>query len=129
MSKISDDLQVLSCILNHCDRIERTIERFGDDKNIFISDRDYIDSVSMNILQIGELAGRLTSNFVDYSKERINWRAIRGMRNLFAHAYGTMDLDRIWDTAITDIPDLKAYCLAELGLDMGFSDSSETLSM
>lgn len=83
----------------------------------------------MNSLQIGELAGRLTSNFVDYSKERINWRAIRGMRNLFAHAYGTMDLDRIWDTAITDIPDLKAYCLDELGLDMGFSDSSETLSM
>ena len=32
------------------------------------------------------------------------------MRNMFAHDYGSMDIDRIWDTVVMDIPELENYC-------------------
>ena len=35
---------------------------------------------------------------------------IRGMRNLFAHTYATMDKEIIWDVATNDIPYLLAFC-------------------
>lgn len=38
----------------------------------------------------------------------MDWRAIKGMSNLFAHAYDSMDLDKIWETEIDDILVLKA---------------------
>ena len=40
----------------------------------------------------------------------MDWRAIKNMRNMFAHDYGSMDKDRIWQTATEDVPALKAYC-------------------
>lgn len=51
----------------------------------------------MNLLQIGELTGRFSEDFVARSKELgINWRAIKNMRNMFAHDYGAMDMERVW---------------------------------
>jgi uncharacterized protein with HEPN domain len=32
------------------------------------------------------------------------------MRNLFAHNYGAVDIDRVWETAIVDIPVLYDFC-------------------
>ena len=39
----------------------------------------------------------------------MNWNAIRGMRNRFAHGYGKMDLSKIFYTAIEDIPIIKDF--------------------
>ena len=44
------------------------------------------------------------------TKPQMDWRAIKNMRNMFAHDYGSMDKDRIWQTATEDVPALKAYC-------------------
>ena len=38
----------------------------------------------------------------------MDWRAIKGMSNLFALAYDSMDLDKIRETEIDDILVLKA---------------------
>ena len=35
---------------------------------------------------------------------------MKEMRNLVAHNYGSMSRDIIWETAVTDIPTLKAFC-------------------
>ena len=70
--------------------------------------------MSMNLLQIGELAGRLTPEFSAETRAEIDWRGMRNMRNMFAHDYGSMDYERIWETAIYDIPVLKAACTAFL---------------
>jgi uncharacterized protein with HEPN domain len=32
------------------------------------------------------------------------------MRNIAAHAYGTISIPDVWETIINDIPELKAYC-------------------
>ncbi|MDE6601413.1 MAG: DUF86 domain-containing protein [Lachnospiraceae bacterium] len=59
----------------------------------------------MCIIQIGELVGRLSDEFLE-ENEQIPWRAIKGMRNLHAHDYERVDLDIVWNTLTEDIPDL-----------------------
>jgi uncharacterized protein with HEPN domain len=36
----------------------------------------------------------------------VPWRAMRGMRNPVAHGYDTVNLDIVWDTFQTALPDL-----------------------
>ena len=104
------DEQVLTHILRHCLKVERTLDRVGRDFDIFVEDADFIDSVCLNIMQIGELAGSLSEEFISSTKDRIPWRAIVGMRNIIAHHYGTIEVDRMWRTALEDIPILEHFC-------------------
>ena len=90
------------------------IERFGENIENFKTDIAYRDSVSMNILQIGELAGKLTEDYRAETKDTIPWTAIKSMRNFFAHNYGNMDLNVIWSTAIQNIPEVKKFCATEI---------------
>ena len=110
MSFPDRDVQILTHILEYCTRIEKTLFRFGREFDVFLEDQDYMDSVSMNLLQIGELAGKFSDAYVQKTKPQMDWRAIKNMRNMFAHDYGPMDKDRIWQTATEDVPALKAYC-------------------
>lgn len=80
----------------------------------------------MNLWQIVELAGKLSDNFVAETKDTVDWRAIKNMRNMFAHDYGSMDIDRIWETAIDDIPELEAICSGFLEQDQ---DKTPTMKM
>ena len=45
----------------------------------------------------------------------IPWRNMRGMRNRIAHGYFELDLDVVWDTVDTALPQLLAQ-LRELGV-------------
>lgn len=110
MSFPNRDAQILKHILEYCGRIEQTITRFGRDFDTFLHDQDYMDSVSMNLLQIGELAGRFSEEYVQQSRPEMDWRAIKNMRNMFAHDYGSMDKERVWQTATEDIPVLTTFC-------------------
>ena len=49
----------------------------------------------------------------DFSKEKFQsdhanmpWSEMRGMRNLFAHEYESVDKDLLWETITKDIPGL-----------------------
>ena len=110
----SRDISILKHMLKYCDEIETTIKRFGNDIEKFKKDNDYKDSLSMKIFQIGELANHLTDDYLEETKNRINWNAIRGMRNRFAHGYGKMDVTKIFYTAIEDIPVIKEFLKKEL---------------
>lgn len=72
------------------------------------------NSVSMDIMQIGELVNHLSSDYLNETKDNINWHAIRGMRNHFAHGYFSMDFQIIYDTALYDIPKLEKFLNKEL---------------
>lgn len=106
----SPDIQRIKHIREYCTRIAATVERYGNDYDTFLLDGDYFDSVSMKIMQVGELAGGLSDAFRDRTKEQMQWGAIRGMRNFFAHTYATMDKKVIWDVAVLDIPGLLQFC-------------------
>ena len=32
------------------------------------------------------------------------------MRNRIVHGYGTVDIDRVWQTAVEDVKPLREYC-------------------
>ena len=108
------DLQRIEHIRDYCIAIEQTIARYGKSFAIFDSDPDYQRSVSFSIFQIGELSNSLSKEYKDQTASRIQWNPIRGMRNLVAHSYGSMDREIIWETAVTDIPVLKQFCDEQL---------------
>ena len=107
---LSPDLQRLSHIRDYCVEIQNTIKRYGKDFTVFDADHDYQRSISFSIMQIGELSGGLSDEFRKETSGRIQWGPIKAMRNLFAHNYGHMDRDIIWETATTDIPVLRDFC-------------------
>lgn len=108
------DITILKHMLKYCNEIAKTINRFGKEIGKFKKDNDYKDSLSMKIFQIGELANHLTDEYLEKTKNEINWNAIRGMRNRFAHGYGKMDSDKIFYTAIEDIPAIREFIENEL---------------
>ena len=105
----SPDYQRLMHIRDYCTEIAQTIERYGKSFEVFASDPDYQKSVSFSLLQIGELSGKLSEEFREQTSASIPWTAIRGMRNLFAHNYGSMSRDVIWKSALEDIPILLSF--------------------
>lgn len=106
----SPDIQRITHIRDYCVEIGKTIERYGESFDTFDTDADYQRSVSFCILQIGELAGKLSPEFREATACRVQRAPIRGMRNLVAHNYGSMSRDILWETAIRDIPILKEFC-------------------
>ena len=100
------DLQILEHIVKYAEEIEQTINRFGASETSFNDDYDYRNSVSMSIMQIGELSKHLASDFKSRFPN-IPWHKISGMRNHFAHGYSSMDNRMIWQTATENIPMLK----------------------
>ena len=111
---LSPDLQRIAHIRDYCVEIEKTIERYGKSFEVFNQDADYQRSVSFSIMQIGELSSKLTVEYRNATASRIQWGPVKGMRNLVAHDYANVSQDIIWETAITDIPVLKAFCEEQL---------------
>ena len=111
---LSPDLQRIAHIRDYCVEIEKTIARYGVSFDVFDQDADYQRSVSFCIMQIGELAGKLSAEFRSASADRIQWGPVKGMRNLVAHDYANVNQDIIWETVVTDIPVLKAFCEEQL---------------
>lgn len=106
----SKDQMLLSKMMEYCDQIEQTVQRFGCDFSIYEADFIYRNAYAMCIMQIGELVGKLSSDITEkYST--IPWRGIKATRNIFAHAYGDVDLKVTWETIQRDIPELKKNCL------------------
>lgn len=104
------DNSILKHIIEYCDQINVTVDRFGNDFETFDNDVVYRNAVSLCILQIGELVGVLSDEFKE-AHDTIPWSQIKKMRNIVAHRYGTVDTTITWDVIHEDIPELKNYCM------------------
>lgn len=109
MPAINRDRDIVEHILRYCNQVETAHQDFGQSKDRFVESTTYQNAVSMCILQIGELVGRLTEDFKTAHTE-IPWHKIRGMRNYVAHEYGSIDFEVVWFAATKSIPELKAFC-------------------
>ncbi|MGO4350386.1 DUF86 domain-containing protein [Rhizobium sp. RAF36] len=80
----------------------------GRTKETFLSDLILQRALAMNLLIIGEAAARVIEEHPEFAAEfsAVPWLKIRGMRNRIAHGYMNINLDTVWDTAQTAIPDL-----------------------
>lgn len=103
------DRSIICHVVEYCVEIDETVLRFGDSYEAFAGDKIYRNAVTMCILQIGELAGKLSEEFVEEHKH-IPWRSIKAMRNIAAHSYGSISVPVVWDTIKCDIPTLREYC-------------------
>lgn len=104
------DNDILMRIMYYCERVKEDIAKLGNTYEDFVSNLTFRDSVSMNILQIGELANKLSNDFKDSTRQEVPWEQLYAMRNRFAHGYGDMNFDIVWDTATYDVPKLLAFC-------------------
>lgn len=111
------DTSILHHILMYCNLIEKSIERFGDSLEVFISDIDYHNSVCMSLLQIGELVGRLSDGFKEKTNHEIPWKQIRALRNTVAHDYSNVTDSDIFETAHGNVRELKKFCEAHILAD------------
>jgi uncharacterized protein with HEPN domain len=93
----------------YCQEIDALNERFGKLFEVFSNDFAYRSACSMCILQIGELASRLSDDFRD-KYNSVPWKLIRAMRNIFAHDYENVNISQTWTTITVDIPRLYVYC-------------------
>ena len=104
---------IVKKVLHYCDEIEKTHNAFNNNKNLFLNKEEgfiYRNSITMPILQIGELVKNLSEEFI-VTYNNMPWKAIAGMRDVFAHHYGLIDYEMTWNTSIGDIDHLKKYLL------------------
>ena len=82
----------------------------GMTKDDFLADPKTQDAVIMKLLVIGELASQMLEEHAEIASvyPRIPWSQMKGMRNRMAHGYFERDLDVIWETVQTSVPELAS---------------------
>lgn len=80
----------------------------GMAKDDFLSDSRTQQAVILNLVIIGEAATKLVDRHPDVANSYpdTEWRAMRGMRNRIAHGYYDINLDVVWETVSTALPEL-----------------------
>ncbi len=101
------DKQRIQHILDACKKIRLATENYDEDK--FISDFIINAAVCNFIMIIGEASATITTEFKN-SHAEFDWALMKGMRNIIVHEYFGVDVQKVWDTVINDIPKLKTDC-------------------
>ncbi len=92
-------------ILEACAKIRRYAAGLTFDA--FAADERTLDAVVRNIEVIGEAAKGLPDEVIARAPG-VEWRKIRGMRDVLAHAYFGVDPRVVWDVATTKLDELEA---------------------
>lgn len=77
-------------------------------KQGFLADKRTQQAVILNLVIIGEAATKLIKDYGDFLEKHPNipWRNMKGMRNRIAHGYFDINLDVVWETVQTALPEL-----------------------
>ncbi len=90
----------------------------GLSKDDSLSDNRMQLAVIMDLIIIGEAATKVMDAYPSFADRhaQVPWRSMRGMRNRIAHGYVDMNLDVVWDTVRSALPDLLRQ-LSTLSMD------------
>jgi len=108
---VSKDPRVfLAHILERADRIAAYVR---DGQALFLVDHKTQDAVIRNFEVIGEAAKRVP---LDYraAHPSIPWQLMAGFRDVLIHGYEGVDINRVWVTATSDLPTVRAAIAAIL---------------
>lgn len=74
----------------------------------FAEDKRTQQACIMNLLIIGEAAAKLMDKYPEFTQVHsdIPWQSMRGMRNRIAHGYFEIDLQVVWQTIQSALPEL-----------------------
>ena len=80
----------------------------GLGKNDFLDDKRTQQAVIMSLVIIGEAVTKVMDGYAEFAQAHalVPWRNMRGMRNRIAHGYFDINLDVVWDTVQTALPEL-----------------------
>ena len=91
-------------IIESCGKVRRFIA--GMSYEAFVADELTRDAVIRNLEVIGEAAKNLPDEVVA-NAPNVEWRKVRGMRDVIAHGYFGLDMKVVWDTAKTKLDELE----------------------
>ena len=112
---MKDDRLYLIHIGECIERVESYLG--GGSRDDFMASALIQDAVLRNFQTMAESTQRLSDGLKARHPE-VNWYKIAGFRNVLAHDYLSVDLDRAWLIVERELPDLKraiAAMLQELG--------------
>lgn len=84
------DLNVIFSINKYITQMKLTLGEFNDDFERFKKSHTFYNAVSMCLLQIGELTAKLSDEFKEQNTD-IKWNKIKGLRNVLAHDYESIE--------------------------------------
>ena len=58
--------------------------------------------------RIGEAVSRLSEEFVT-DHPQIEWRKVKGMRNIVTHEYARIDYEIVWNALALRVPEIAAF--------------------
>ncbi|MBX3459584.1 MAG: DUF86 domain-containing protein [Planctomycetes bacterium] len=74
-------------------------------KEAFLANELMQDAAIRNYEVIGEAAKQLPGAVLDLAPH-IDWRGIKGFRDILIHAYSTIDIEYLWNVMEADLPAL-----------------------
>jgi uncharacterized protein with HEPN domain len=98
------DIGFLFAILKMCDDIESYKKDYNNLEDI-LNERIGLNACLMNITQIGEYSGKLSEEFTKEFCD-VEWRKIKGLRNIIVHDYLGVDIEKIEKILENQIPEL-----------------------
>ncbi|TRZ50580.1 DUF86 domain-containing protein [bacterium] len=75
----------------------------------FTKDRKTQDAIIRNLEIIGEAAGKLPDQ-IQKGEPEIDWRKIKGLRNILIHEYFGINLPIVWDVVQNKLGPLESVC-------------------
>jgi uncharacterized protein with HEPN domain len=74
----------------------------------FLADKRTQQAVIMSLVIVGEAATKIMDAHASFAEAnpQVPWRSMRGMRNRIAHGYFEINLDVVWETVQSALPDL-----------------------
>lgn len=108
---MKDDRLYLIYIL---ERIQRIRQYTSDGREAFMASTLVQDAVLRNLHTLTETCQRLSED-VRVAHSEVPWRRIAGFRNVVVHDYLGLDLDRVWEAVVRDVPPLESFVETMLG--------------
>lgn len=71
----------------------------------FVDDEKTVDAVLRNFEVMGEAAKNVPDD-VRSEYDQVPWTEMAGMRDKLIHGYATIDLEIIWTTVRSDVPEI-----------------------
>jgi uncharacterized protein with HEPN domain len=84
------------------------------DEEAFKKDRKTQDAIIQNLEIIGEAAGKLPEK-MQKDEPEIDWRKIKGLRNILIHEYFGINLPIVWDVVQNKLGPLESSCRRLMG--------------
>ena len=98
------DREALERIVECLQAIDAYVSRAGDE---WPADDMAVDAIARRIEEIGEVARRLSPEALGTMPD-VNWRGVKGIREVIAHGYDNVAVDLLESVVRDNLPGLRA---------------------